>query len=156
MKRAFTCNEGQTMKVIANVLNAWDTDLFLHTWTKIDRYLIVSTFKWEREGENGWMARHRSLTKLLLNYNSKSCNRFFVGHKDCLQNPYRYIIYHFALSPSLRSIRVFFVLLYLMMFAYVLRNVKSECIKELLFTLSWCIDPSAHKWMSESEYILQA
>lgn len=124
-----------------------------HTWMQMDRYLIVGTFEWwsekEQEQENGWMAQHRSPTKLLLNYNSKSCNRFFVGHKDCQQNPYRYIIYHFTLSPLRRTVQVFFVLLCLMMFAYVGRYVKSECIKELLFTLGWCIDPSAHEWMSK-------
>lgn len=52
MKLVFVYDVGQTMKVIANMLNAWSTIFF-----PIE-------------------------LKLLLNYNSKSCNRFFVGHED--------------------------------------------------------------------------
>lgn len=56
----------------------------------------------ERESERLVVSRHRSSTKLLLNYNLKSCNRFFVGHKDCLQHPNRYIICHFAFFSRMR------------------------------------------------------
>lgn len=108
----FIYDEGQTMKVIANVLNSFQE---------------IQSLAFER-------LTLRSNQNCFLNYKSKSCNRFFVGHKtlalatNCILN----VKCRYTVASINRFQSHFIRCLYLIM--YIADAGEEQCIKEL-FTL---------------------
>lgn len=121
----FIYDEGQTMKVIANVLNSLQEIQSL----AFDRLTL------------------RSDQNCFLNYKSKSCNRFFVGHKtlalatNCILN----VQCRYTVAPINRFHSHFIRCLYLIM--YIADAGEEQCIKELftLFLSGWLVGMYAQR-----------